>query len=346
MEIRVKFLLGQQKDFLLRVQKQSGLCNDELAEIAGIVPRSYRDWKREKLCMTLKAFKLFQKKYCIKLFEDEKDMVLRWRQYKKENGRKGGLVLFEKHGSPATLEGRRKGGAKALAILRQKGLIPQTKTFALPKGYNSNLAEFVGVLLGDGGITHGQVCVTLNREADAEYVKFVVGLGMKLFGEKPRLLPRKDSKAIEIYYNGVSLVNYLLRIGLKVGNKVKQQVDVPGWIKSSSCFKVACLRGLMDTDGGVFIHKYKVNGKLYKYKKVCFTNRSLPLLEFVQMTLQELELTPKIITKVENKKVWLYNVSEVNQYLKIVGTHNARLLKHEEGDSDGRREQFAKLPPV
>jgi len=83
----------------------------------------------------------------------------------------------------------------------------------------------------------------------------------------------------------------------------------------------------MDTDGGIFIHKYKVNKKQYSYKKICFTNRSLPLLIFVKETLEELGFTPKLITKVENKKVWLYNEQEVKNYMRIVGSHNERLLR-------------------
>jgi intein/homing endonuclease len=132
-----------------------------------------------------------------------------------------------------------------------------------------------------------------------------------------------------IYLNGINLVNYLVKIGLRVGNKVKQQVDVPDWIKKSKEFRIACVRGLMDTDGGVFLHKYKVNGKVYAYKKICFTNRSVPLLIFVNDVLKEIGLTPKMITKVENKKVWLYNKQEVEQYLNLVGSHNSRLLKYQ-----------------
>lgn len=335
MEIRVKFLPGEQRTFLLQVQEKSELHPNQLARIAGVVPRSYRDWKREKLCMSLRAVKVFREKYKVTLPEDSKTLVSRWKKYKSEMGRRGGFAYFKKYGSPATPEGRRKGGSKALAILRQKGVIPGVKTYVLSKGFSNELAEFVGILLGDGGITSGQACIALNREADCEYVKFVVGLGDKLFGEKPRLLPRKDSKAIGIYYNGVFLVNYLVEIGLKIGNKVRQQVNVPDWVKLSNVYRVCCLRGLMDTDGGVFLHKYKVGGKVYIYKKICFSNRSLPLLNFVSQTLAELGFTPKMITKVENKKVWLYNRSEVNRYLGTIGTHNPRLLKHEEGDSDG-----------
>ena len=40
--------------------------------------------------------------------------------------------------------------------------------------------------------------------------------------------------------------------------------------------------GLMDTDGGVYLHKYKVNGKPYQYIKMCYTSHSKPLLYAVE----------------------------------------------------------------
>lgn len=92
----------------------------------------------------------------------------------------------------------------------------------------------------------------------------------------------------------------------------------------------------MDTDGGVFIHKYKVNNKTYSYRKINFTNRSLPLLNFVYNTLKEIGFTPKLLDKIENKKVWLYNTSEVARYLDVVGSNNQRLLKYKQGRWAGR----------
>lgn len=329
MENRIKFLPGQQKIFLQSVQTKSHLHSDKLAKLAGIVPRSYRDWKREKMNITLRAGLLFQKRFGILLPEDPEVMALRWKNFKKSLSRKGGIACYRKHGSPGTVEGRKKGGAKALSILRAKGIIPERKKYNLPSKFDEELAEFVGILLGDGGITIGQTVITLNSEADKDYVLYVNELENKLFNTIPKNLKRNDSKAIVIYLNGINLVDYLIKIGLKVGNKVKQQVDVPDWIKKSKEFRIACVRGLMDTDGGVFLHKYKVNGKVYAYKKICFTNRSVPLLIFVNDVLKEIGLTPKLITKVENKKVWLYNKQEVEQYLDLVGSHNSRLLKYQ-----------------
>ena len=325
MENRLKFKNSQQRDFLLQVYKASNLSTNELAKIAGVVPRSFRDWRHEKLSIPLKAALTFKDKFKVLLPESPEILVNRWKKGRSEAGRKGGFALFRKHGSPGTPEGRRKGGSKALKILREKGIIPPAKTYKTPRGFNKYLAEYVGILLGDGGITREQVFITLNSEADKNYAQFVINLITRLFSEKPSTGLRKDSKAINIYLSGINLVQYLIKLGLKVGNKVKQQVAVPNWVLKSNDYKIACLRGLMDTDGGIFIHRYKVNGKEYKYLKLCFTNQSLPLIDFVYKTLKSLSFNPKIVLNVASKKVWLYNMAEVKRYIEVVGTSNSRL---------------------
>lgn len=335
-KIRLKFLPGNQKKFIDEIYSKSKFSTDKLAKIAKVHPRSFRDWRREKLTMPLKAAVIFCKKFNIILPEDKEIIIARWKKAKEEAGKIGGIAHFKKCGSPATVEGRRKGGIKAIANLKRNGRIPSVKIYRLPEKFSADLAEYVGIMLGDGGITSGQSTITCNSIEDQNYIKFVCSLGKKLFGEEPKCFKKKDCNAITIYYNGSFLVRYFLQIGLKIGNKVKQQVDVPKWIKQVKKYRIACLKGLMDTDGGIFLHKYKVNGRTYTYRKICFSNRSFPLLRFVFETLKELKFTPKIVDKVENKKVWLYNETETKQYLSLVGTHNSRLLKlFKEGDSDG-----------
>jgi len=324
---RLKFITGQQKKFLAEVSNKSSLSIKSLAKIAKIHPRSFRDWKKEKLTMTFVAAQKFVELFDVILPEDKKLLIQRWQKAKGRASRIGGLALFRKRGSPATLEGRRKGGIKAIANLRRNGFVPYVKKYSLPIGFNEKLAEYVGIMLGDGCITPGQLNITLNSVADRQYVYFVSQLEKNLFGEEPKLYKRKDSKALVLYYNSRFIIRYLLSIGLKIGNKVRQQVGVPDWIKSDPLYRIACVRGLMDTDGGVFLHRYKVNGKDYLYKKICFSNMSIPLLIFVKETLNQLGFTPKMINNVVNKQVWLYNNKEVRDYLKKVGTSNPRLLK-------------------
>lgn len=325
--LRLKFIPGQQKKFIDEIISKSGLSTKELSKIAGVHSRSFRDWKRERLTMTLTSAEKFVVLFKVFLPEDKKTMIQRWQQAREKANRVGGLALFRKRGSPATLEGRRKGGIKAVANLRRNGFIPYVKKYSLPIGLSEKLAEYVGIMLGDGCITQGQCNITLNSVADREYVYFVSQLEQSLFGEEPKLYKRKDSKALVLYYNSRFLVRYLLSIGLKIGDKVRQQVDAPDWIKSSFMYKMACVRGLMDTDGGVFLHKYKVNGKDYFYKKICFSNKSIPLLMFVKKTLEELGFTPKLVRNVVNKQIWLYNNTEVMDYLEKIGTSNPRLVR-------------------
>lgn len=322
MESRLKFLPDKQKEFLLKVQIKSNLSTDELAKFAGVVPRSFRDWKREKLTMSLKAANIFYKKFGVSLPENKQLLINRWKQIKNNAAKIGAIARFKKYGKFCTPEGCRKGGLNS--IRKRYGSL--LKPFHRPR-LSAKLAELVGILLGDGGITKEQWFITVNSNADFEYTKYLSKLVESLFKFKPPMYKKKDCNALVLYGSGKRAIKFLTKIGLKTGNKVKQQVSVPQWINERSTLKISCLRGLMDTDGGIFLHKYKVNGKQYKYYKICFSNRSLPLLNFVYETLTELGLTPKIIDKVENKKVWLYNYEEVKQYLKLVGTHNPRLLK-------------------
>ncbi len=323
MENRLKFLPGQQKEFIQKTQDRSSLSIDELAKLVDVVPRSFRDWKREKLTMSLKAAQIFYRKFGVSLPEDKKQLINRWQQNKNSAAKIGAIARFKKYGKFCTPEGCRKGGLNSIKM-RYGSIL---KPFHKPRP-SAKLAELVGILLGDGGITKEQWFITVNSIADFEYTKYLDQLIQQLFKFKPAMSKKKDCNAFVIYGGGKKAIEFLTEIGLKIGNKVRQQVGVPQWISKNNNYKTSCLRGLMDTDGGVFLHQYKVNGKSYKYYKICFTNRSLPLLNFVYEVLTELGLTPKIIDKVENKKVWLYNYEEVKQYLKLVGTHNPRLLKH------------------
>lgn len=318
---------GKQKEFLQEIVKASGLSTKKLAQLVKIHPRSFLDWKKEKLRMSLKAVELFEKKFGVKPPESKEVIIDRWEKSLSLVAKIGGIARYKKYGGLATKEGRKRGGVQAMEILRQRGLVPQRKFYKHPNK-SILLAELVGIMLGDGGITPSYCAVTLNSKADKEYSAFVSTLEECLFGNAPSRYKRNNENTLILYYNGIDLVEYLLSMGLKIGNKVKQQVDVPRWIKEKKEYRIACLRGLMDTDGMVFNHRYKSNGKEYSYLKLNFTNKSMPLIIFVLNTLREIGLNPKRVERMEIQRVWLYNAQEVKQYLKIVGSSNERLLKY------------------
>ncbi|KKT24428.1 MAG: hypothetical protein UW11_C0047G0005 [Parcubacteria group bacterium GW2011_GWA2_43_9b] len=87
---------------------------------------------------------------------------------------------------------------------------------------------------------------------------------------------------------------------------------------------IACVRGLLDTDGSVFRHSYSVRHKIYHYKKISFSSRSKPLIFSVYHFLKELDLSPRI-TK-NNFEIRIENQKNVKNYFHLIGSHNTKHL--------------------
>lgn len=328
MENRYKLPPDIQKTYFQQIEKVCHINNKQLSTVFGVVSRTYRDWKRGKYTVPVRIVEQIEKKYNVPFPYSKEEALKTWFHAKQEASHIGGLARLQKHGRLSTPEGCAKGGKKALEILRARGIVPVAKPFIKPIGYSKELAEFIGILLGDGHLGNQQWSITINSIADKEYLPFITWLTNYLFSFSPTVTRRKNCNAFVIYGGGKNNISYFQQLGLLVGNKVKQQVGIPQWIQENLVFRKACLRGLMDTDGGIFIHKYKVNNKKYSYVKLCFVNRSIPILNFVDETLRMIELHPKLWLKQESKRVWLYDHEEVKQYLNIVGTHNPRLEKN------------------
>jgi intein/homing endonuclease len=192
--------------------------------------------------------------------------------------------------------------------------------------FSEELAEFVGIMLGDGGMSEHQMTVTLHRVTDKAYSLYVRRLIKKLFGLKAGIYCDRQFLADSIVISRTNLVKYSMeRLGLKKGNKVRQQVDIPLWVKGNERYRVACLRGLVDTDGCVILHKYLSKGKAYCYKKIGFTSRSYPLLSSVSTILLGIGIRHRIM-----KNGWDIRIEareEVEKYFRVVGTSNPKHWK-------------------
>ena len=191
--------------------------------------------------------------------------------------------------------------------------------------FSEKLAEFIGIVIGDGSITKRQITITLHCKDDKEYSKFVVALIKKLFDVPVGTSRRKRDLAINYVVSRTELVRFCTeKLGLKIGNKIKQQVDIPDWIKQNKLYSIACVRGLVDTDGCVFNHKYKVKEKWYSYKKLAFTSYSKPLRESVSHILKNSGLNPRIA---RDKDVRLDSIKDMEKYFKIFSSHNPKHLR-------------------
>lgn len=193
----------------------------------------------------------------------------------------------------------------------------------LPK-QSSRLAEFIGIMLGDGGINNPwQANITVNAIKDANYAHYITKLCIDLFGIAPTIRKRKDHDALVICLTSTSLVDFLVNKGLPRGNKLKHGLRMPSWILSKSTYRKACVRGLIDTDGCLFIHTHKVQGRVYKNIGLSFTSYSLELIFQVATVLEEFAVMPHITKRGQN--IYLYQADTVAKYLRISGTSNRRI---------------------
>jgi hypothetical protein len=325
MKNRYKISKSKQITYLYRVEKICKLSSEQLAAVFHVSGRTYRDWRRAKFLLPVDAVHTIEKLWNIPFPSTKPQALHAWEKQKSEISKQGARAMLLKYGGFGTPEGRRLGGIRGMATLRKLHKAPALKIFFWPPK-SAELAEFTGIMLGDGHVGEGQWSITLNAVKDKTYARFCRTLVTKLFHFQPSILYRASCHVLVIGSGGKNFIRYLRSIGLTATNKVKEQIGIPKWISTSKSYSISCLRGMMDTDGGIFVHTYRVNGKKYSYRKLAFVNRSVPLLQFAYMTLKTLGFTPRLIDRVENKRVWLYNQHEVKQYIESIGTHNPRLL--------------------
>ena len=204
-----------------------------------------------------------------------------------------------------------------LNISIQRHLKPGTnkaRLIPLP-AFSGDLAEFCGIMLGDGHIGTGQLWVNVNAKTDLPYVTYVQDLFEKLFLFRPRVTARRDAAAVALYLTSSSLVRNLQNIGLHSPNKVRDQVGVPAWIFSSTDYRQRFLRGFFDTDGSIYRLKW------FDAAQMSFSNRSRPLLDGTRQALLDLEYHP---SRVSDHSVYLTRRRDIERYIQEIGFGNAK----------------------
>jgi intein/homing endonuclease len=319
---RIQFgKMSEQIQFLEFAIKKLGYNSKELASFLGIHPRTLRDWLKGIRSMSYISAKTLSLKTGIKIPANAK--IIQWNEHLKKIATLGGKASYAKDGAFGDSEKRKIAWKK---WWEKEGQF-QSRDILLPKNIflpqkNVKLAEFVGIMMGDGGVSKYHISITLNSKTDREYSLFVCKLIKDLFHITPTKHKRKDSLAVDIIVNRTKLTTFCKNIGLKVGNKLKQGLDIPSWIKDNKSYQKACVRGLVDTDGSFFKHSYIVKGKPYAYIKIGFSSRSPKLIDSVQKILEKLCINSKI--NYNSNEVKIESQEGVRQFLSIIGTNNPK----------------------
>jgi stage V sporulation protein R len=177
------------------------------------------------------------------------------------------------------------------------------KPISPPSKMTLELAELMGVLVGDGSIgvrlAARQLAVSVHKP-QREYQLKVAGLLKNVFGSEASIYEQKNSVNI-VSFSSKFAVDFVDKAGLKKGCTYRtKRVPWSIW-KSSNEYRAVFLRGLFDTDGYV--------GKTLSMS--CFSN---DFAEDIQQLLLEMGIRSKF-KRVENKHNSIV-------YLSIKGKHN------------------------
>lgn len=193
---------------------------------------------------------------------------------------------------------------------------------------NEKLSELIGTILGDGNINYYkkgkkigvyQISIAGHKYLDKDYhLKYIAVLFRELFGVEPLEILSKKNNGRYLIISSKQLVNFFISNELKSGNKIKNQVTIPSWIKKNKSYLKSCLRGLFDTDGCI----YKLTNQ--NSYQICFTNYNLTLLNDVRNGLLSLGINVSKITK--GRDIMITKKSELRKFLNEVGFQNSRHL--------------------
>lgn len=154
--------------------------------------------------------------------------------------------------------------------------------------HNGDLAEYIGVVLGDGHIEkfpRTERVVIVGDFQKPDYVLYYAELTEKLFHKKPAIAKAKSSNGfrLSLYQKSISE-----RLGIPTGDKTDLNYQLPEWIAKNEDYVTRFLRGLFEAEGYLCIHLPTCT---YNF---AFVNTNQHLLDIVKMLLIQLEFHPEI----------------------------------------------------
>ena len=124
-----------------------------------------------------------------------------------------------------------------------------------------NIAELIGVIIGDGCIVYrpklGKYCIEIvgDNKRDREYFSYLAYLVFSAIGKYPHIAYR--SRGLRLRFYSKEFVAFLtLDLDMAHGKGKGKKVSIPQQIFNSHELLVSCIRGIADSDGTIFLsHK-------------------------------------------------------------------------------------------
>ena len=200
---------------------------------------------------------------------------------------------------------------------------------------SKELAEFIGIMLGDGSIgiyksiSNGQIRkqyrlkVTTHSEDDKEYSLFVSDLIEKIFLKKPLIRKKKNENTVEVLLFSKKIVNLSLENQLLTHAPKWNRASIPDTILQSD-FDKDVLRGILDTDGSVV--RTMNNGQIYPRLELKISPS--PMQKQIIQILQKYNLNFRVHSIGKGKvRLQANGLIQLKKWSKLVGFNNPKHLK-------------------
>ena len=213
----------------------------------------------------------------------------------------------------------------------------------LPNYISPELAEFIGILVGDGHLNYEvrsksrfySITISCNFSEDMDYFRDTINpIFKKLFNANFTVIKSKKLN----YFNAVkcskSIVNFLnLNFSVPIGNKTSD-IQIPRIIlNSNNPIKAAFIRGLTDTDFSLsfkkrkYFHSYPVIKCSLKSKNIiCQLNKIL--MDFglkTSLALNEKNFDKRFNINHERHTIYLSGRNNLEKWTALIGFSNPRL---------------------
>lgn len=135
-----------------------------------------------------------------------------------------------------------------------------------------DFAEFIGIVLGDGHVSRKSIAIAFNNKCEQEYANYVCSLVENLFGKRPLQSVKNGGSVRYVLTNSTELVSFLVAHGIPLGSRKNRAIGALGIFGKNKTLLRRFVRGLVDTDGGVFRKSRKDMRLLIEFKSF---NKSL-----------------------------------------------------------------------
>lgn len=189
--------------------------------------------------------------------------------------------------------------------MREIGKIPDSYP---PFSESENLAEYIGIVLGDGNIGKfprtERIIIVGNANNDG-FIRRYAKLTESLFNKKPTLSHDKGANAVRISLYQKKISD---RLGIPTGNRGRLNLKIASWIWKNKKYLIPLLRGLFEAEGSLSIH---IPTGTYNFQ---FKNKNKSLLKIVLRSLKLLGYHPEI----RINSIRLRKKTEVESFRKLI----------------------------